>query len=90
VAAPSSSLFGLERQDPGPLKGTGQKHIFAYFTDAGTDVEVSLTMPLRLESWLSRDLHPIFQMNLPEGALLEVIRRAISKVVGTMTCRSSE
>jgi len=27
-------------------------------------------------------LHPIFQMNLPEGALLEVIRRAISKVVG--------
>jgi serine/threonine-protein kinase HipA len=39
-------------------------------------------MPVRLESWLSRDLHPVFQMNLPEGALLEAIRRAIAKVVG--------
>lgn len=67
----------------GILEGErGQKHIFAYSRDAGTEVEVSLTMPLRLESWVSRDLHPIFQMNLPEGALLEVIRRAISKVVG--------
>ncbi len=67
----------------GTLEGErGQKHVFAYFTDAGTEAEVSLTMPLRLESWVSRDLHPIFQMNLPEGALLEVIRRAISKLVG--------
>jgi serine/threonine-protein kinase HipA len=39
-------------------------------------------MPVRLESWLSRDLHPIFQMNLPEGALLEAIRRAIAKLAG--------
>ena len=46
------------------------------------EAQVSLTMPVRLESWVSRDLHPIFQMNLPEGALLEAIRRAIAKVVG--------
>ena len=46
------------------------------------DAQVSLTMPVRLESWVSRDLHPIFQMNLPEGALLEAIRRAIAKVIG--------
>jgi serine/threonine-protein kinase HipA len=39
-------------------------------------------MPVRLESWVSRDLHPIFQMNLPEGALLEAIRRAIAKLAG--------
>ncbi len=39
-------------------------------------------MPVRLESWLSRDLYPIFQMNLPEGALLEAIRRAIAKIAG--------
>lgn len=44
--------------------------------------QVSLTMPVRLESWSSRDLHPIFQMNLPEGALLDAIRRAISKLAG--------
>lgn len=46
------------------------------------DAQVSLTMPIRLESWLSRDLHPIFQMNLPEGALLEAVRRAIAKLAG--------
>jgi serine/threonine-protein kinase HipA len=59
-----------------------QECVFAYSADAGTEAQVSLTMPVRVESWVSRDLHPIFQMNLPEGALLEAIRRAIAKVVG--------
>lgn len=57
-------------------------HVFGYSTDILDDAVVSLTMPVRLESWVSRDLHPVFQMNLPEGSLLEVIRRAIAKVVG--------
>lgn len=60
-----------------------RQYVFAYDQAAESpDAQVSLTMPVRLESWLSRDLHPIFQMNLPEGALLEVIRRAIAKLVG--------
>jgi serine/threonine-protein kinase HipA len=59
-----------------------QEYVFAYSPDADAVAQVSLTMPVRLESWVSRDLHPIFQMNLPEGALLEAIRRAIAKVVG--------
>jgi len=60
-----------------------QQYVFAYDQAAPSpDVQVSLTMPVRLESWLSRDLHPIFQMNLPEGALLEAIRRAIAKLAG--------
>ena len=59
-----------------------QEYVFAYSPDTETDAQVSLTMPVRLESWVSRDLHPIFQMNLPEGALLEAIRRAIAKVIG--------
>jgi serine/threonine-protein kinase HipA len=61
---------------------TRWNYVFGYDPDAGTDVQVSLTMPVRLESWVSRELHPIFQMNLPEGALLEAIRRAIAKVIG--------
>jgi serine/threonine-protein kinase HipA len=60
----------------------GQEYVFAYSVDAVTEAQVSLTMPVRVKSWVSRDLHPIFQMNLPEGALLEAIRRAIAKVVG--------
>ena len=60
-----------------------RQYVFAYDQTAEPpDAQVSLTMPVRLESWLSRDLHPIFQMNLPEGALLEAIRRAIAKLAG--------
>ncbi|HEY3377662.1 MAG TPA: HipA N-terminal domain-containing protein, partial [Armatimonadota bacterium] len=59
-----------------------QEYVFAYTPNASALAQVSLTMPLRLKSWQSRDLHPIFQMNLPEGALLDTIRRAIAKIVG--------
>ncbi|MDI6726422.1 MAG: type II toxin-antitoxin system HipA family toxin [Smithellaceae bacterium] len=65
----------LERQP-------GHKYVFAYDLGADAGTQVSLTMPVRLESWGSRELHPIFQMNIPEGALLEAIRRAIAKVIG--------
>jgi serine/threonine-protein kinase HipA len=60
-----------------------RQYVFAYDQSAESlGAQVSLTMPVRLESWLSRDLHPIFQMNLPEGALLEAIRVAIAKLAG--------
>ncbi len=65
----------LGRESPG-------EYVFAYHPDADPESQVSLTMPVRLASWVNRELHPIFQMNLPEGALLEAIRRAIAKVVG--------
>jgi len=39
-------------------------------------------MPVRLQGWVTPELHPIFQMNLPVGALLEAIRRAIAKIIG--------
>jgi serine/threonine-protein kinase HipA len=65
----------LERQP-------ADKYVFAYDPGATSDEQVSLTMPVRLESWASHDLHPVFQMNLPEGALLEAIRRAIAKLIG--------
>lgn len=59
-----------------------QRHVFAYDTSTPDAAQVSLTMPVRLESWVSRELHPVFQMNLPEGALLEAIRRAVAKLAG--------
>lgn len=63
--------------------GDRRQYVFAYDQSAPSpDAQVSLTMPVRLESWISRDLHPIFQMNLPEGALLNAIRRAIAKLAG--------
>ena len=80
-----SSLLAVwaARQRAGLLaRESGGKYVFSYDPNAGPGVQVSLTMPIRLESWGSRDLHPIFQMNLPEGALLETIRRTIAKVIG--------
>lgn len=41
---------------------------------------VSLTMPLRAKSWNSKNLHPIFEMHLPEGYLLSIIKKHFSKV----------
>lgn len=72
----ASKRSGLLARQP------GRNYVFAYDSGVNTDAQVSLTMPVRLESWASRELHPIFQMNLPEGALLEAIRRAIAKVIG--------
>ena len=66
----------------GRLERAGD-HVFAYHPDASPSDAVSLTMPVRLKSWQSRDLHPVFQMNLPEGALLVAVRSAIAKVAGT-------
>jgi serine/threonine-protein kinase HipA len=57
-----------------------QKYVFAYSSEAKD--AVSLTMPIRLEGWVTPELHPVFQMNIPEGALLEAIRRAIAKIIG--------
>ena len=53
--------------------------VFNYLPDAPSDLPVSLLMPKRTESWLSRELHPVFQISLPEGALRELITRKFSK-----------
>jgi len=58
-----------------------RRHVFNYTTER-VDAAVSLTMPVRMESWAIPELHPIFQMNLPEGALLAAIRQAIAKLIG--------
>jgi len=79
----SSLAVWVANQRSGLLaRESGGKYVFSYNQNADPGAQVSLTMPVRLESWTSRDLHPIFQMNLPEGALLEAIRRAIAKVIG--------
>ncbi|MCK9338198.1 MAG: type II toxin-antitoxin system HipA family toxin [Arcobacteraceae bacterium] len=54
------------------------KYVFNYIQDA-KDV-VSLTMPIRNASWDSKKLHPIFQMNLPEGALKDAIKNHFAKI----------
>jgi len=56
---------------------------FAYRHGVAPAREVSLTMPVRLESWSAPfGLLPIFEMNLPEGALRERLRLAFAKATG--------
>jgi serine/threonine-protein kinase HipA len=57
---------------------------FAYLPGAIPERAVSVTMPVRLESWsVPFGLLPIFEMNLPEGVLRERLRLAFAKATGT-------
>ena len=57
---------------------------FLYLPDTPPARAVSVTMPVRLPSWDRRfGLPPIFEMNLPEGALRERLRLAFAKATGT-------
>lgn len=54
--------------------------VFSYRPGIQAGDEVSLTMPFSLESYqYERGLHPVFQMNLPEGRLRESLERSFRK-----------
>lgn len=54
-----------------------------YRPDANPDDLVSLTMPVRRDPWdWDAPLHPIFQMNLPEGYLLRVLQELFGPHIG--------
>ena len=56
---------------------------FAYLPGAVPARAVSVTMPVRLESWsVPFGLLPVFEMNLPEGMLRERLRLAFAKATG--------
>lgn len=57
---------------------------FAYDPEVHNGRAVSITMPVRVQSWDSKfALLPIFEMNLPEGALRERLTRRFAKATGT-------
>lgn len=54
-----------------------------YHDDVSRDDFVSLTMHVRREPWIWDDtLHPVFQMNLPEGYLLQVLQEQFGPHIG--------
>jgi len=68
----------INTHESGRLDFESGQYVFNYNDDAKE--VVSLTMPIRSESWVSDALHPIFQMNMPEGALREAIKNSFSKI----------
>lgn len=68
----------------GVLEQVGDfRSVMAYTPEAAPEDLVSLTMPVRTESYLWDDeLHPIFRMNLPEGYLLQVLQEEFGPHIG--------
>lgn len=58
------------------------EYVFSYKTEDKKDF-ISLTMPVRAKSWNSKKLHPLFEMHLPEGYLLSIIKKHFSKFTKT-------
>ncbi len=72
----AKNVVGLVDRHPGE-KGD---YVFAYHSSFQAGQDVSLTMPYSLESYPYKNgLHPVFQMNLPEGRLRESIERVFRK-----------
>ena len=66
--------------DAGELTQELGQFLFAY-GPASAAAAVSLTMPVRKAQYVHAALHPIFQMNLPEGFLLEELQNRLAKIV---------
>jgi len=59
------------------------KSSLTYHENVATDDFVSLTMRVRNDPWIWDDvLHPVFQMNLPEGYLLQVLQEQFGPHIG--------
>ncbi len=63
----------------GKIVHSAGDYFFRYHEDAKAQAAVSLLMPARLDEYRHRELHPIFQMNLPEGYELEQLRNRLAK-----------
>lgn len=59
------------------------RYKFGYREECLADCSVSLSMPISSDHYISdyKTLHPIFDMNLPEGALADRLRKAFSKAI---------
>lgn len=60
-----------------------EEFIFRYHETARPDQFVSLTMPVRRKDYSHPHLHPIFEMHLPEGYLLSIIKKQFTKITDT-------
>lgn len=71
----------LHVSTPGGLAGElhrESQYVFNYATSDRRD-EVSLTMPIRAQSYAGNPLMPVFAMNLPEGFLYDMLVRRMAK-----------
>lgn len=75
----------VQGRDVAVLEPAGDfKSVLTYHAITARDDFISLTMPVRTESWVWDDtLPPVLQMNLPEGYLLQVLQELFGPHVGS-------
>ncbi len=78
---PNSLNVNVQDTLVGELTNESDKFIFSYNQNASDFV--SLTMPVRVEQYANNRLLPIFEMHLPEGYLLSIIKKHFSKLTKT-------
>lgn len=61
----------------------GFAHHLTYYPQTDAADFVSLVMPVRAQSWSWPTLHPFFQVNLPEGFLLSVLKEQLGPHLGS-------
>lgn len=65
--------------DAGMLSREAANYFFHYQPSIQPAAEISLTMPHRIGQYRSEQLFPLFEMNLPEGYVLEELRNRFAK-----------
>jgi serine/threonine-protein kinase HipA len=75
-------LVKINNHLAGKLVFEQSEYVFSYQSQNRDDF-ISLTMPLREKSYVHAKLHPIFEMHLPEGYLLSIIKKHFAKLVKT-------
>ena len=73
----------VEGRAAGTLVREDQQFVFSYVPGANSDQFVSLTMPVRFRDYVHPRLHPVFEMHLPEGYLLSVLKKQFAKLTET-------
>ena len=79
---PDSLHVKVCNEKSGSILLENNEYIFDYST-GNKDAFVSLSMPVRAKSYANPKLHPIFEMHLPEGYLLSIIKKHFSKITKT-------
>lgn len=79
---PSSLQVVIDEHESARLFREADNLVLRYADGARSQDFVSLTMPVRRQDYVHQCLHPVFEMHLPEGYLLSIIRRYSAKLTG--------
>lgn len=67
----------------GKLFRESGEYVYRYNDKTPARAFVSLTMPVRKKDYAHPQLHPVFEMHLPEGYLLSIIKKQFAKLTNT-------